>query len=148
MLSSHFGLLLIICFMKSGLLYFVFIAFVGIAGGCVDTKKEKVDSRNYTSVRFEKDTINLGCVKIGEKVPAKFAYTNTGKYPLIIRNVQATCGCTEVVWDKNPLLSQQSDSIQVVFAGENKGYFKKSVFVVCNIWKKMYQLHIVGHVVD
>ena len=53
-----------------------------------------------------------------------------------------------MVWDKNPLLSQQSDSIQVVFTGENKGYFKKSVFVVCNIWKKMYQLHIVGHVVD
>lgn len=56
--------------------------------------------------------------------------------------------CEKVVWDKNPLLSQQSDSILVVFAGKNKGYFKKSVFVVCNIWKKVYQLHIVENVVD
>lgn len=35
-----------------------------------------------------------------------------------------------------------------LFASENKGYFKKSVFVVCNIWEKVHQLHIVGHVVD
>lgn len=34
------------------------------------------------------------------------------------------------------------------YLGENKEYFYKSVFVVCNIWEKVHQLHIVGNVVD
>lgn len=77
-----------------------------------------------------------------------FRYVNTGKVPLIIKNVQTTCGCTEAQWNKVPLSPQQSDLIKIDFIGEDEGYFHKTIFVVCNIWKKVYQLQIEGQVLS
>ena len=47
-----------------------------------------------TTIRFEQDTLRLGQVALGATVPFVFKYTNTGDVPLLIKNVQTTCGCT------------------------------------------------------
>ena len=74
-------------------------------------------------------------------------YTNTGDVPLLIKNVQTTCGCTEATWEKSPLLPGQSGEIKVEFTGESEGRFVKTIYVVCNIWKKVYPLLVIGDVV-
>ena len=48
-----------------------------------------------TTIRFEQDTLRLGQVALEATVPFVFSYTNTGDVPLLIKNVQTTCGCTE-----------------------------------------------------
>ena len=53
-----------------------------------------------TTIRFEQDTLRLGQVALGATVPFVFSYTNTGDVPLLIKNVQTTCGCTEATWEK------------------------------------------------
>ena len=88
-----------------------------------------------TTIRFEQDTLRLG------------QYTNTGDVPLLIKNVQTTCGCTEATWEKSPLLPGQSGEIKVEFTGESEGRFVKTIYVVCNIWKKVYPLLVIGDVV-
>ena len=75
------------------------------------------------------------------------SYTNTGDVPLLIKNVQTTCGCTEATWEKSPLLPGQSREIKVEFTGESEGRFVKTIYVVCNIWKKVYPLLVIGDVV-
>ena len=100
-----------------------------------------------TTIRFEQDTLRLGQVALGATVPFVFKYTNTGDVPLLIKNVQTTCGCTEATWEKSPLLPGQSREIKVEFTGESEGRFVKTIYVVCNIWKKVYPLLVIGDVV-
>lgn len=100
-----------------------------------------------TTIRFEQDTLRLGQVALGATVPFVFSYTNTGDVPLLIKNVQTTCGCTEATWEKSPLLPGQSGEIKVEFTGESEGRFVKTIYVVCNIWKKVYPLLVIGDVV-
>ena len=56
-----------------------------------------------TTIRFEQDTLRLGQVALGATVPFVFKYTNTGDVPLLIKNVQTTCGCTVRSWSSEML---------------------------------------------
>ena len=77
-----------------------------------------------TTIRFEQDTLRLGQVALGATVPFVFKYTNTGDVP-----------------------PGQSGEIKVEFTGESEGRFVKTIYVVCNIWKKVYPLLVIGDVV-
>src|SRR5690606_3303609 len=45
-------------------------------------------------LEVENDSYDFGEIKEGEKVEHEFRFINTGSSPLIISNVQASCGCT------------------------------------------------------
>lgn len=130
-----------------GTMVIVLGALYGILGFHDQVKVKPMDEK-CTTLQFERDTLGLGRVKLGEKVEVTFKYINTGELPLMIKNVQTSCGCAEAKWDKEPLASQKTGEIKVTFKAEREGHFLKSVFVVCNIWKKVYQLHLDGEVVN
>ena len=125
---------------------------LAVAGGVyLNTRNPKtLGDRNApcTTIRFERDTLRLGQVVLGKTVPVAFRYTNTGDVPLLSKNVQTTGGCAEPIWEKAPLLPGESQEIKVEFTGESKGHFVKTIYVVCNIWKKVYPLLIIGDVVE
>ena len=55
-------------------------------------------------ITFEKKTHDFGDMIQGDKVEETFKFTNTGKEPLIITNVQVTCGCTTPKgWPRDPI---------------------------------------------
>jgi hypothetical protein len=60
-----------------------------------------------------------------------FEFKNTGNQPLIINNVQATCGCTVPSKPTEPILPGQTGQIEVKY-NMNMGVFSKSVIVDCN----------------
>jgi hypothetical protein len=68
-----------------------------------------------TSMKFDKEEIDLGNVKKGSKTTAVFTVTNTGKNPLNITNVQPSCGCTTASKPEKPIPPGGSDKIEVVF---------------------------------
>lgn len=70
-----------------------------------------------------------------------------GENPLILKNVQMTCGCINATWSKTPLLKLQEDKIIGTFTAESEGKFQKSIYVVCNIFSKMCILTIEGRVI-
>ena len=45
------------------------------------------------------------------------------------------------------LASRAKPGSKVEFTGESEGRFVKTIYVVCNIWKKVYPLLIIGDVV-
>ena len=51
-------------------------------------------SKNAPAFKFEKGTSHdFGTIAEGPEVTYYFEFTNTGKEPLIIQNVSASCGC-------------------------------------------------------
>lgn len=71
-------------------------------------------------ITFKENSIDFGDIVQGQKVEHTFVLTNTGKQPLIISNVAATCGCTVPSWPKEPVAPGKSAEIKVSFNSTGK----------------------------
>ncbi|WP_372776274.1 DUF1573 domain-containing protein [Mangrovibacterium sp.] len=62
-----------------------------------------------------------------------FAFENTGATPLILNNVQASCGCTTPEWTKKPIAPGEKGFIKVSYNPANRpGAFNKTITVSSN----------------
>lgn len=77
-----------------------------------------------------------------------FQFKNTGKTPLILYAVNASCGCTTPTWTRKPVAPGQTGSIKVTYNPLNRpGAFSKSITVNSNA-SKTETIHITGHVLQ
>jgi hypothetical protein len=85
-------------------------------------------------IAWEKSTFDFGDVSQGDKVEHTFKFKNAGNEPLIITNVQVTCGCTTPKgWARDPIAPGQSGEITVAFNSLGKwGKQNKVVTVISN----------------
>jgi len=100
-------------------------------------------------IQFEKPDHNFGQIKeeAGEAV-FNFKFTNTGKIPLIIQGVEASCGCTTPEWSQEPILPGKPGFIKVSYNPEQRpGTFAKSITVTANVPKSYRVLTISGEVI-
>lgn len=102
---------------------------------------------HVTTISLDSVVRSVGTMKISESRDVVFEIVNTGEHPLIIRNVQSTCGCTDVVWNKAPVLPGKSGKIKVKFKPNSLGAFHKSISVICNTDEKLHRLSIRGNVI-
>ena len=86
-----------------------------------------------TTIRFERDTLQLGTIRYGEKRKVTFRFTNTGQTPLLLRDVRPSCGCTGAEWEKRPVAPGETGEIKITFAPNSLGHFLKNIDIVCNI---------------
>lgn len=96
---------------------------------------------------FDSQTYDFGKIKQGVPVTHEFKFTNTGKVPMIITNVQASCGCTTPDWTKNPVPPGGQGFIKATFNAGTMGNFNKSITVTSNVENGYTQLTIRGEVV-
>jgi hypothetical protein len=85
-------------------------------------------------ITFEKKTHDFGDIFQGDKVEHVYYFTNTGNEPLIITNVEVTCGCTTPKgWPKEPILPGGKGEIAVAFSSAGKiGRQNKTIKVISN----------------
>jgi hypothetical protein len=88
-----------------------------------------------TTVEAEQTEIESENLQIGKTSESVFVLKNTGTKPLIIRRVDASCGCTVPEWDKQPVAAGNSTEIKVKITPEKSEYFNKTVTVYCNTEK-------------
>ena len=96
------------------LLSIVLVAFTANA-----QEKEKAAS-NGPVITFEESSKDFGDITQGDKVEHVFKLENTGKAPLVISNVAATCGCTVPSWPKEPIAPGKTAEIKVSFNSAGK----------------------------
>ncbi len=85
------------------------------------------------AAEFKETNFNFGNIKQGDKVEHTFTVTNYGKSDLIIRKVQASCGCTAVNPSKNVIKPGEKTDIKVIFDSKGrKGRQNKAVTVITN----------------
>lgn len=123
----------------------VFALLVGINGAFAQSKNAPV-------FKFENGTTHdFGTIPEGPEVTHYFEFTNTGKEPLIIQNVSASCGCTTPDWPKQPILPGKKGQIKVVYSTERRvGPFTKDIYIQSNAvnpeGKERFELQIKGTV--
>jgi hypothetical protein len=91
--------------------------------------------------------IDLGEIPQNKPVTIEFEFTNTGDSPVIISNVQASCGCTSTDYIKEPVNPGQKTKIRAVFNAAAKGVFKKQVTVITNAEEGPKALTFTGTVI-
>lgn len=76
-----------------------------------------------------------------------FTFTNKGDVPLILNNVQPSCGCTTPEWIRKPIPPGQEGYIKVSYDPKGRpGKFNKSIQVISNAENATVVLYIKGEV--
>ena len=88
---------------------------------------------------------DFGKIQQGKPVTHIFEVVNTGKEPLQIENVQASCGCTTPEWSHDPIAPGATKKITVGYNAAVKGTFEKPVTIFYNSGKTKL-LYIKGEV--
>ena len=79
---------------------------------------------------FDQPKFNFGTVTEGTKVENTFTFKNNGTEPLILANVQTTCGCTVPEWPKEPILPGKTGAIKATFNTTGKGGQQNKVITI------------------
>jgi hypothetical protein len=101
----------------------LFVAVIAISATAQDTKVQEKDAtqKEYPAITFSKKVHNFGDLKEGDVVETTFEFVNSGKAPLIINRIKASCGCTVPSnWRKTPILPGEKSSFTVKFNSKNK----------------------------
>jgi hypothetical protein len=112
--------------------YFFLLVVLALAGqGFAQVATAKASGPVIT---FEKKSHNFGDIYQGDKVEETFKFTNTGNEPLIITNVQVTCGCTTPKgWPRDPIAPGGKGELTIAFNSAGKsGLQNKVVTVISN----------------
>lgn len=84
-------------------------------------------------IKFEKLEHDFAKIKEGTLATYGFVFTNTGKTPLILTNVQASCGCTTPEWPKEPIMPGAKGVIKAAYNSYGRpGQFLKTISVKSN----------------
>ena len=89
---------------------------------------------NGPEMTFETKTHDFGTIKeVDGPVTHTFEFTNTGNEPLVIINVNASCGCTRPEYSKEPIRPGKKGKIKVTFNPAGRpGEFDKEVKIRTN----------------
>ena len=106
-----------------------------------------VENPNAADFKFDTEVHDFGSIKEGVQAEHTFKFTNTGKEPLVITNVQASCGCTTPTWSKEPIKPGAQGSVTAIYNSKGRpGNFNKAVTVTSNAKTAQKVLFIKGNV--
>ena len=125
--------------MKQIFSFLVMLALTGMVAAQTPTKPV---------MTFENVVHDFGSIaEDGGNVTYTFQFKNEGATPLVIHNVQASCGCTTPEWTKTPVAPNARGTVKVTFNPTNRpGNFNKTITVTSNAQAPNLVLRITGNV--
>lgn len=106
------------------------------------------DTQDMPEIYFEKTSHNYGTIEYNSDGTCEFTFKNTGKEPLLLTNVKASCGCTTPTWPKDPIENGKTGTIVVKYNTKITGAFTKTIRVSSNAKTSLVTLKITGTVVN
>ncbi len=88
---------------------------------------------------------HFGSIPQGKPVSTTFRFTNTGSVPLIISQVQGSCGCTATEYSREPIAPGKMGYVKATYQAATAGPFHKTVTITANTGSPV-QLSITGEV--
>ena len=101
---------------------------------------------NAADIKFLKELHDFGTINQGDGCVTEFEFTNTGKEPLILQNVQASCGCTVPEWPRQPIMPGQKGKIKVTYDSKRVGPINKAITITSNAATPTKVINIKGNV--
>ncbi|SFE61549.1 DUF1573 domain-containing protein [Thermoflexibacter ruber] len=114
--------------MKKYLLLLICLCY-GVLG-FAQNNTTNISNENVPILSFHEKEYDFGDIKQGDVVEHTFSFKNTGKTPLIIANVQTTCGCTATKWTNQPIPPDAEGSITVQFNTSGKQGIQNKVITI------------------
>ncbi|MFM2339336.1 MAG: hypothetical protein RL115_2529 [Bacteroidota bacterium] len=99
-------------------------------GATPDTVPVKTAQEDVLSLK--ENSFDFGKISQGKPVYHTFIIINNGKTPLILDNVQASCGCTTPEWSREPIAVGAKGEIKVGYNAAAEGPFSKPVTLTYN----------------
>src|SRR5258707_15216238 len=97
--------------------------------------------------KFNEEKHDFGKIPQGTPVTTVFEFTNIGQEPLILTNVQPTCGCTIADYTKTPVKAGDKGLIKITYNAAVAAPFNKTIVVTSNAKTPTKYLNIVGEVI-
>lgn len=98
-------------------------------------------SSSAAIITFDSAAVDLGTITRGDPAAKKVSFTNTGKAPLTITNIKASCGCTTVEgWQQTVAPGQQGSFELKLDTARFMGAVTKTVDVESNASNGMIRL--------
>src|SRR4051812_21938025 len=99
------------------------------------------------ALKFDSENYDFKNVGEGTLAGHEFKFTNVGNAPVVISNVQASCGCTTPEWTKTPVMPGKTGIVKAVYNSNGRpGVFNKTVTVTSNASMPSVVLSIKGTV--
>lgn len=104
------------------------------AAAAITTPAAKVDgAAPAEALAVNAAEFDFGRIPQGKPVTTEFTVTNTGKTAFKLDNVQASCGCTTPVWDRDLMIEPgKSAKITVGYNAASVAPFTKPVTITYN----------------
>jgi len=137
------------------------IAAVAILAACTNNSAQKAtgvdESANEDTtagavqalgvIEFESSAFDFGTVKEGVVVDHAFKFKNTGKAPVILAQVSASCGCTTPSYTKEPILPGKEGEVKVSFDSHGQvGVQQKIITISSNAENNVTTIQLKGTV--
>ena len=138
--------------MKRSALTLVILVYAFLAIKAQNTTKTTTLTPDNTSnavITFDNIVHDYGTIYQGADGNCEFKFTNTGTDPLVLSNVQSSCGCTIPSWPKEPILPGKSGVIKVNYTKTNMaGTISKQITVYSNAKNGTIVLSIKGTILE
>lgn len=89
-------------------------------------------AQDVTTIAFNEELHDFGNLPRGANVYHEFEVTNTGTIPLVISNVQTSCGCDVPSWEKNVILPGKKGKIGYRYDSNRIGPINKTMTITGN----------------
>ncbi|MCZ2476294.1 DUF1573 domain-containing protein [Aquirufa ecclesiirivi] len=85
------------------------------------------------ALKFKKEKHDFGTIAEGIQATYSFEFTNTGNAPVVISNVQPSCGCTTPDWTREPIMPGKTGKVTASYNSTGRpGNFSKTITVINN----------------
>lgn len=96
---------------------------------------------------LETDVLNYGTIEFGSEGVKELKLINTGRAPLVIWNVQSSCGCLVSTWPKEPIPPGQGAVIKFKYdTRSGRTRIDKSVTITSNARTPTRVIKVIGTV--
>lgn len=114
-----------------------------IQGGIVE--KQKRGNSIKTEVNIYKSSFLFGDFDWQKEQKTSFILKNVGSKPLLIEDVNTSCGCTTVAYSKEPAQPGKEIKLDVIYKADHPEYFNKTISVHCNTEVSPIRLTVSGN---
>lgn len=99
-------------------------------------------------IHFDTRAHDFGNIQeVNGPVAYDFEFINQGSAPILIKNVESSCGCTSPEWTKQPVLPGKKGYVKATFNPKDRpGFFDKTITVYSNARPGVIELKIKGTV--
>lgn len=122
--------------MKKIFITFCFISFTCFAIAQTNTtslvKEEKSIIPSGETLVLKETEYDFGKIPQGKPVTHLFFFTNTGDTPLLLNNIQTSCGCTTPEWSREAVPAGGTSKITVGYNAMAEGVFTKQITIAYN----------------